>query len=347
MQTSIITASYGPSGRLNQRDVFAYDNKDWIASLPPVTSFQPSYSVKIYSQSVSANIVISSASTTQTYIQKLGPVPDAIPGTVFVPTVSLSISGTQLPSVTASQFASRLVNLFPQSWVGDVAKTVGGVLYSLMYAIGNQLSYEEINELLYAKNTTRLATATDTALNTWSQDLFGLNLLRVSGETDTAFRQRIHNNLLMPTVTRVNIQKDIAQNVGIYPRMAEPWSIYDTCAWDIRGYWDVDSATMPFKWGDPGLRYAGFIDTTIQLYYGATGGNPLYGLDIGMAWDISQSAWRSSDSPYILVGTPVYNVINSTRAFGTTIWVKITPTVIFAQPVKYAMGTESDFDFLA
>lgn len=228
---------------------------------------------------------------------------------------------TVLPLLTPDQFAQRMAAMFPNSWVNTSEPQPGGVLYSLMYSVGTQFNFEELG-IQYAKNTARIATATDTALDTVALDFFGSTIMRFSGESDSSFRVRIQNALFTPSVTRTAIQNAVKQVVGHTPRMGEPWSPGDTAVIDgTFTYLDVDSAVVPSRIGDPSLRYQGFVETTYPLFVNS-GGNPIYGISNGWAFgSISSSFW----APAFAFQNPqgqVYNTILKTKAEGTIVWVK-------------------------
>jgi hypothetical protein len=243
---------------------------------------------------------------------------------------------TIIPNVSTSQFTQRLLTLFPQPWSNDNSKQQGGILWTLFNAIGSQLSFID-NGIIYAQDTTRLATATDTSLDTWSEDFFGNALLRFVGESDTTFRKRIQKNLLAPAATRSAISNAILNLTFIPPRVMEPWSPDDTATYDYTSFWDIDQGGLfifpkaPARWGDPTLRYQGFIESVTPSVVPNAGAQAVWALDIGAAYDIPSTgiAWFSEPT-YLFQIQSVYDTINKIKAEGTIVWVRFIPAPLSA-----------------
>jgi hypothetical protein len=244
-------------------------------------------------------------------------------------------AATTIPSINTAGWAQRLVNLTPQDWTNDAAKSIGGVLYALMSGIGSQKAFLNTG-VIWAFNATRIHTATDSALDTISQDYFGTTLPRQSGEADASFRNRILNNFFLPAATRPAMISRIQGLTGVTPRVMESWYAPDTCYYDCISYWDIDVQTSaPFRWGDPSLRYQGFVETVLPPLNTALANNfPIWCLDAGFSWDANNSYWLDPSPTWFLQTVQMDALINAIRPFGTIVWRKYG-----SQPlVGYAIG---------
>jgi hypothetical protein len=249
---------------------------------------------------------------------------------------------TTIPALTGDQLAQRLVALFPQSWVSDAEKAPGGILYGLAGSVGDALA-KLLGQVAYAQKTTRLATAQDVALDTWSSDLFGTSLPRQPGEPDQFFRTRLQLAVLRPALTRAALVSALTSLTGYTPRVSEPWQPGDTSAYDFRSFWDYEGAVMPngtianpSRVGTPELRYQGFVEV-VRPVTAQAGQGQLYGWDLGWAWD-SVYGWRDPDTSWQLGDQLVYTVINAIRPYGTIVWVKfVSPTALTASPGPLSM----------
>jgi hypothetical protein len=194
-----------------------------------------------------------------------------------------------LPDLAATDFANRLLRLFPNGWLSDAAQVPGGVAYATFLGIGTPLDYN-LAQFQFVAAGLRIKLAYGSALDVISTDYFGNGLPRLPGETDTAFRARILAQLLRPRVTKAAVGAAILAAVGVSPIVCEPWSVGYTLCWDLNGYWSTDSQqNAPARWGDM-IPFTGFIDISAPVNM-ATGGFPVYAYDIGFSWDIPTGAW--------------------------------------------------------
>ena len=79
---------------------------------------------------------------------------------------------TTIPVITEEDWARRFVENFPEPWTSEEAREEGGVLYALMFALGNALS-NQMPEVEYDWKACRIETAVDDALDTVAKDFFG------------------------------------------------------------------------------------------------------------------------------------------------------------------------------
>ena len=119
----------------------------------------------------------------------------------------------------------------PTSWfpitAPDAAASTTPVLDALLSGIGRAWSFC-YTLLVFVRQQTRIATATDGFLDMICADLFGIVLKRSIGETDEAFRSRIRANLLLPRATRDAVSQTLLTLLGQAPAIFEPWRAADT-----------------------------------------------------------------------------------------------------------------------
>jgi hypothetical protein len=258
---------------------------------------------------------------------------------------------TTIPQLTSDNFAARIAANFPPGWSSPQAKLPGGVLYAVLETIGAEFAFE-ISAETYALAATRLQTAINGALDLASLDFFGSGLYalpRLPGETDAAFSGRLLAAMLTPTATRPAIFNAVENASGFPPRLIESWRTVDTGVWNCPNlaalsYWDVDTIPNPFRWttgtnpnaasSDLGLEYQGFVECVLPTTE-PFGNNPTPCWDeYTFTWNVYENNTAASgafiDAPTTtpLGETAIYNVINRTKAEGTTVWVKfVAPPV--------------------
>lgn len=243
---------------------------------------------------------------------------------------------TTVAIFTADEWAERLLRLYPNNWTGDSAKTTGGILYSLFKAQSTQYNFLQ-DGLEWLLNACRIATATDVALDAIANDYFGTlskyeaSVVRLSGEADDDFRQRIYANLFQTGGTRADIIRVIHLLTGGTPRFIEPWNVLDTSACDSFSFLDIDTPANPCRAGDLNLPYQGFVESDLPAF-GDQGNNPVYCIDVGLSCDRSfivdpQPTWFLGQKSLDLA-------INRVRMAGTIIWRRYGAPVT----VEYARG---------
>lgn len=212
----------------------------------------------------------------------------------------------------------------------------------------------------YAKAQMRLNTSTDGWLDIFALDYFGEGQFpRLPGESGASYAKRIAVNLLPDADTRAAVSDAIQDVVGIAPRITEPWRPPDTGVWDGASYiqtilvgdvetivvetlgafyWDVDTATTPFRWTswrNRVERFTAFIDTSIpalpffidgiaaQLTFYNVGQGAVLGKAGGFFWDSPGSSLM--DLPGVAPGEQeVLDAILRTKVEGTQIGFRFT-----------------------
>lgn len=135
-----------------------------------------------------------------------------------------------------NDFEARIAaqGILPVRWFGVTLPPVVQVIISGIAAmLANIYSL-----YAYAKNQTRISTATDGFLDLISYDFFGGDLPRKPQETDAVFRSRIKANLLLSAVTRPAMIATLQLLTGRTPKIFEPTRPLDTGAYNknIWGY---------------------------------------------------------------------------------------------------------------
>lgn len=118
---------------------------------------------------------------------------------------------------------NRLRGLLPRGWFGDSTPVLDALLSGL--AQGLSWFYTLYD---YAKQQTRLKTATGGWLDLIAQDFFGTTLRRTTGQSDTQFRNRISINLFREKSTRHAVESLLEDLTGRTARVVEPRRPMDT-----------------------------------------------------------------------------------------------------------------------
>lgn len=141
---------------------------------------------------------------------------------------------------------SRLRSLLPKGWFPDAAPNLDAILASLA------TTWSWIAALICAvRSQSRLETASGLWLDFAARDYLGTALARKIGESDTAFRQRISDSILLRTTTRLALTTGISRLTGYTVRVFEPARCADTGAY---GATDLASIAAPcaFSYGECG-----------------------------------------------------------------------------------------------
>jgi hypothetical protein len=128
----------------------------------------------------------------------------------------------------ASDVVRRLKAVLPARWFPDSAPLLEGLLAGLADAWAWLYSL-----LRYARQQTRIATATDGFLDLIAQDCFGGRLVRAGGQTDAAFRAIIQREMLRERGTRAAVISVLTDLTGRAPVVFEPARPADTGGWGL------------------------------------------------------------------------------------------------------------------
>jgi len=122
-----------------------------------------------------------------------------------------------------NDIVSRLRQVLPARWFGDTAPNLNAIL------TGFAAAWSGLYSLLQSvKAQARIATASGVFLDMAAADYFGSHLPRRAGEADTAYRQRIQTNLILPRATRPAVAQAVMSLTGRAPRIFEPRNATDT-----------------------------------------------------------------------------------------------------------------------
>ncbi len=164
-----------------------------------------------------------------------------------------------------SDMMARLRAVLPNRWFPDETPILDGVLAGL----GQAASW--VYSLVgYAKQQTRIATATGGWLDLVAQDCFGARLVRMQGESDAALRTRIDLELLRPRVTRAALVKQITDITGHAPSVFEPMRPADTGSWGGSLAYGGTGAAGAGGWGSLSMPFQCFV----VAYRDVSGGVP-------------------------------------------------------------------------
>jgi hypothetical protein len=224
---------------------------------------------------------------------------------------------TVIQNVTPEQFAGRIADLFPPNWASDDAKASGNV-FALLLTVGQKLT-DVLEQVQYIQSAARVPTETTPELDNAGLDFFGGSLPRPIGMPDADYAALILSSLFKPAATRKAISDAITQLTGQTPRMVEPWNVTDTGARDTPiSFRDVDTVANQMRNTNPGLRCQGFIDAVPPVIL-TLKGNPLIARDTTAYRDANEYriSIQSGDT------TSIFDTINSLRAAGIKIWVRV------------------------
>jgi hypothetical protein len=173
----------------------------------------------------------------------------------------------------------------------------------------------------YLIGQTRLKTVSGNFLDLAAYDFFGTGFPRRANESDAAYRARFLPAIFQEKVTRKGITLAVQNMVGTTPLIIEPWNPGDcggwnvpqSCGYDVAGYYG--SRNKP-------------LQMLITVYTQGSQGIP------GVAgWNDPEGGYNSGGTEWTdraqsngPVTTPeIYDLINATKAAGTTAWVRIAP----------------------
>ncbi|MGK3131167.1 hypothetical protein ACCW76_18405 [Pantoea sp. C8B4] len=122
-----------------------------------------------------------------------------------------------------NDFYARLRALLPTGWFDDNSPLLNSVLVAAARTLAWCYTLYR-----YARNQTRISTATDGWLDMAAHDFFGDSLQRPPGMTDDAFRKQTLNHLFRECGTRQAIISALKEMTGNTPVLFEPQRPEDT-----------------------------------------------------------------------------------------------------------------------
>src|SRR6185312_14473828 len=147
---------------------------------------------------------------------------------------------SQPPSPSSADISARVKADLPKRWFASYAPVRDAIMGGL--ADLGAWNYSLID---YARQQTRLATATGPWLDILAFDFLGLHLRRRALD-DADFRAKIRATILQERVTRAGMVSALTTLAGQAPAIFEPWNTGDAGAWDMGGFaWAGDPVTGP------------------------------------------------------------------------------------------------------
>jgi hypothetical protein len=215
----------------------------------------------------------------------------------------------------AQDCSSRVIATIPTRWFADSNPIRDAVINGAAYALALIYSI-----LQYAKNQTRIATATDGFVDLISYDFFGSNLPRRTGEMDDPFRQRILSTLLREKATRKGMILALQTLTGRTPVVFEPARPADCIGYNApsAGY-----SSGAGRYGSLKLPYQCFV----TAFRPTTSGIPVVG-----GYNAARAAYtRASYNKYsnlsqvvgFVTDADIYAAISATKPEGTICWTSI------------------------
>lgn len=209
---------------------------------------------------------------------------------------------------------NRLLRNLPP-WFGDSPPLVGALLHGIAYGLSFLYSL-----YAYAKQQTRILTATDGWLDMIASDFFGAAIKRAANQSDASFRNTIRINLFRERATRNGIIKVLTDLTGRAPKVIEPRRPSDTGVYGgpLIGY------GVAGAYGSMLMPYQAFVVAYRPLGTGipSVAG---YGISTGAYSTASQSEWASLSMIQQRVSdSDIYAAIESCRPAATTVWTKIS-----------------------
>jgi len=156
-----------------------------------------------------------------------------------------------------SDITGRLQKWLPSRWFPTQSVNANGTvprIYAQLVSFATALA-GIWSQIQYAIAQTRLATSSDGWLDLASQDYFGGDLPRLSGETDPAFEARIEANLLAPANTRPAVLATVERVTGFAARVIQPWQPNDNARYG-GSFYGYNRAARPGQYATPASRAA-------------------------------------------------------------------------------------------
>lgn len=215
-----------------------------------------------------------------------------------------------------SDIQSRLGQLTPASWfpVGQAA-----LRDALLQGLAAIFAFV-FSLLVYVRQQTRIATATDGFLDLIAGDFFGSTLTRTLNQSDESFRSRIIINLFRERGTRNALSLVLTQLTGRAPVIFEPARPADTGAYGgpVIGYGvagGYGSLQLPMQAFVTAFRPPGAGIPSIAGYGVTTAGYATPSQGEYAALSMVQSSVTDDD---------IYAAIDSVRPVGYVVWARIS-----------------------
>lgn len=218
---------------------------------------------------------------------------------------------------------ARLKSELPKRWANYASPKLDAVLGGLADALADLYSF-----YAYAKDQTRIATASGFMLDLIAWDFLGGRLLRRNSQQDNSFRAAILKEIFRPRATRSSMTLALSDLTGKAPIIFEPANPLDTGAWNGLMGWSCagrwGSLQHPFECWIDAQRPTGQGIPGVEGYGGSAGG-----------WGQGRSEWASlSMMSGPVTDDDIYNTIEAIRPAATVCWTRISDDLppVFLQP---------------
>jgi hypothetical protein len=229
-----------------------------------------------------------------------------------------------------TDIASRLFRWLPSKWFSDATGTIVRAVQA-GFAAGLSIVYAMV---VYAGLQVRIKTATDGFLDLISGDYFGTRFPRIFGESDSAFRARILQELLRERGTRHGVFQALLDLTGRAPIIFEPSRPKDTGAYDVAsslgydmagGYAELDLPCQSFVTAFRPLSTQGVPNVAPYDVVNGVGAGAYAAAGIPPGSVVSgTAAYADIDSLTGVSDAQIFAAIEAVRAAGTIIWVRIS-----------------------
>ncbi len=211
-----------------------------------------------------------------------------------------------------SDFFGRIKALLPSEWFGDVSP----VRDAFIQAPASMFS-TAYGQIAYARQQTRIKTATGAFLDIIGLDFFGGALPRLPNELDPAYLSRIQANLFANGPTRADMSDVLTLITGRVPVIFEPQ--INNSSWDAPSSgWDITA------WGDT-LVCQAFV-TAFRPPNSTLGGIVGWDSTAG-GWDVAGAQQEWVDMYMIasaISDAAILAAIAVTTPLGIKVWATIT-----------------------
>mgnify|MGYP001549789462 CR=1 FL=1 len=213
---------------------------------------------------------------------------------------------------------ARLKGILPTRWFGAASDSVP-LLDAILAGLAANLSF--IYSLYaYAKQQTRINTATDGWLDLIAADFFGTSLTRKAGQSDDSFRNAIKAQLLREKATRNAITLALVSLTGRTPTIIEPSRPEDVGAYGV----STSGYGVAGYYGSTSLPYQAFVIAFRPHSVTGIANVAGYGIPTGAYATPSQSEYASlSDFNGGVSDSDIFAAIDAVKPAGTIVWTTI------------------------
>jgi hypothetical protein len=188
-----------------------------------------------------------------------------------------------------SDIIYRFRSVLPRGWFADDTP----ILDSLISALS--ASWTQLYSLLvYARNQSRIATATDFWLDVVADDYFGASVSRLPAESDSSFRSRILDDMIRERATRSAVSQVIFDLTAVWPFIFEPARCADTGSYSlIVGDSASSGGGMAYGlaggWGSLELPFCSFVRIALP---------PGIGVSMLPGWTTTSAGYGAADTAF-------------------------------------------------